>query len=519
MERLACVNLFELPLQLLLHRHPDWKKLPIAVLDRDTSQGLLQAVNWRALKLGVRRGQRYGAALSLCASLRAGEVSTTEVNESLEQCSEILQKFTPTVEPCGDEPGLFWLDSSGLHRLYPSLQNWAEKIIAALRTIHFEAAMVVGFGRFATYALSKASRRTVVINDRDQETRAMRQVPLARIGFEPEVSALFEKLAVRAVGDFVALPGAGIRRRFGERAYRLHRLAAGDLELPMSPVAASERYERSVDFDEPDSHCESLLFRIKHELDHLLQKLAERGRALRALTLVFTLEKHPARHELVEGFQQKIEPAEATLDGVQLLHLVRLRMESMSLVAGVVRIELFATAVRASATQLQLFAEKPRRDLKSANRALARIVALWGNRSVVRAQLREGHLPEAQLSWEPTSEVLAPKPRARIGPRSLVRRLSARPIALSYDPSTLRPAQGSGRVVRSGSKRNPDGWLPLGAVHGPVEHALGPYSISGGWWQQEVARDYYFVELRSGAMHWIYYDRQRSRWFWHGQVG
>jgi protein ImuB len=85
--------------------------------------------------------------------------------------------------------------------------------------------------------------------------------------------------------------------------------------------------------------------------------------------------------------------------------------------------------------------------------------------------------------------------------RSLVRRIEPRPV-----PLAPRPA------------REPDGWLLAGLSHGPVENISGPYLISGGWWQGEVQRDYYFAELRSGALEWVFYDRKRCRWFRQGRV-
>ena len=55
-------------------------------------------------------------------------------------------------------------------------------------------------------------------------------------------------------------------------------------------------------------------------------------------------------------------------------------------------------------------------------------------------------------------------------------------------------------------------------VIGAVVRILGPYIISGGWWQHELHREYHFAELRRGDCLWVYYDRNRRRWFCHGAV-
>src|SRR5207249_2606042 len=104
-------------------------------------------------------------------------------------------------------------------------------------------------------------------------------------------------------------------------------------------------------------------------------------------------------------------PAAPTLDGVQLLGLVRLRLESLRLPAGVVRIDVVATGTPATREQLRLFAQRPRRDPAAAERALARVRASLGDGAVVRARLREAHLPEACFGWEPVEKVQPAAPR------------------------------------------------------------------------------------------------------------
>ena len=61
MERLACVDLPEFPLQLLLSRHPEWKRLPAAVVAQDKPQGEILMVSPEARAAGVLPGMRYAA--------------------------------------------------------------------------------------------------------------------------------------------------------------------------------------------------------------------------------------------------------------------------------------------------------------------------------------------------------------------------------------------------------------------------------------------------------------------------
>src|SRR5574337_1491966 len=99
MDRLACVSLPALPLQLLLRRYPEWAICPVAVVAEDRPQGLICYVNAAAHKAGVRSGLRYAAGCSLAADLRAGVVSPAEIDKAVETITERLRRFTPEVEP------------------------------------------------------------------------------------------------------------------------------------------------------------------------------------------------------------------------------------------------------------------------------------------------------------------------------------------------------------------------------------------------------------------------------------
>ena len=198
-----------------------------------------------------------------------------------------------------------------------------------------------------------------------------------------------------------------------------------------------------------------------------------------------------------------IKPAAPTLDGRALLRLVHLRITGTPPSAPINAVRIWADDVAATREQLAMFVTRPRRDLRSANEALASVRAELGDDAVVRAVLREGHLPEATFGWEPLAAVIAASPQPKLV-RPLVRRLHTKP--------QLLPPQA--RQVRD------DGWLLSNLEHGAVVRILGPYVISGGWWGEGDAlhREYHFAELRRGDCLWVYYDRNRRRWFCQGAV-
>jgi protein ImuB len=495
--RLACVDLPAFPLQLLAREHADWLDKPMAVVAEEKPQAFLLWVNERARKLGIRPGHRYAAALALSRELRAGAVSEAAIAKGVSGLTELLRRFTPGVEPAEakwNSPGLFWLDASGLDRLFPSLESWAGAVRTALRESQFHASVVAGFTRFGTYAAARAKLHLHVFRSREEEERAVRRVPLSRLDLPPDAQEAFLKLRIRTVADFLRLPAKGLLKRFGPEVHDLHRLAMGERFSPLQPVAPEEIFFRKMELPSPETASERLVFFVKQLLDDLLKELYGKSLALQKLHLRLDLDDH--------GFlEEALRPDEPTLNSPLLLGLVRLRLETLKLDAGAVELTVRADVVRRALEQLNLVVEKPKRDPKSASRAFARLRAELGDEAVVRAEIRDGHLPASRFEWTPLTSLPAKASPSRRGERSLVRRIYEKPM-----------------VLPPRSRHEPDGWLLRGLEFGPVRDFLGPYVLSGGWWKRTVEREYYFVKMQQGDVFWIFYDRHRRRWFLEGRV-
>ncbi len=495
MDRTACIDLPSFPLQLLLRRQPEWRDCPVVVVESDRPQGRILWVNERARAVKILPGMRYAAGLSLAGALRAAEVPAQEIHQAVDSLATMLANYTPHVEPAKEDPGAFWLDASGLNRLYRSPAVWGEQIRLALKQQEFESTLVVGFSRFRSYAIAKSipNRRKVFANPSEEAT-AVRHVPLERIlDLHPEVRDLLAKLGVRTLGRFLDLPPEGIARRFGPAVHRLYQLASGELEIPLQPRRPYPPAIKRLSLDHAETDRARLLIGIEQLLGSLLERLAHRGHALTGIHLQLIFESGKPRDDT-------LQPAEATLDARQLLELLRLRLESARLRDGVVEVVLEVSSAPAGKGQLELFARRPRRDRAAAERALARLRADLGDEAVVRARLEDGHLPEARFRWEPLTTVTKARPHGA-GGDVMVRRFYRRPVPL--------PPRG---------RREPDGWMLRGLECGPVIRIRGPYVISGGWWNRPVHREYHFAETQKGEIFWIYYDRQRRRWFLQGRV-
>lgn len=506
--KVACASLPALPLQVAWRQHPTWRSWPVVVVAEDRPQSEILWACERARAARILPGQRYAHALGACSELRAHVLEPSQLAAVVEELSCALSAVAPRVEPYTSArstplewAGTFWLDGSGLERLYQTPERWAQSITAAISQRGFRASVVVGTSRFATYAIARSMAErpgTLAFSDEEQERMAVRRAPLARLELPARLRESLARLGVHTLGQLLLLPDGGMLERFGPAACELVQLARGERWDPLTPAPPPETLEQRVLLDDEEHQLEALVFLIKGALDRLLAQLAARHRAVAALHLELRL--RPSLHA-IESRCEKLCPAESTLDGRALLRLVHLRLEGAPPQAGVVEVRLRVDDVPATREQLSLFAQRPARDLRAANEALSKVRAELGNEAVVIAQLRQGHLPEACFGWEALQRLPEASARApQVQP--LVRRIFTRAVGLPAQATSVRE----------------DGWMLSGLEHGSVTRIVGPFVISGGWWAGEVHREYHFADTKSGDCLWVYYDLGRRRWVWQGAV-
>lgn len=496
--RIACAAVPALPLQLVLREHPEWKDDAVVVVEDDRPQARILWANRAARGLRVERGMCFGQAEAIASRLRAAVVPEARIAHGVDELLILLLRFSPNVEPAAEQPGVFWVDANGLDALFSTLDAWARAVHAAIESRGFVASVAVGFERYGVYAVARTRTGWLVMRDAADERRRAEAVPLARLDVSPALRDHMALLGVHTLGDFVRLPAGDLLLRYGAEAARLHRAASGEAWAPLAPELPVLPVRVEVDVDPPDDDLHRLLFALKGALHAAAARIEAKSEAVAVLRLTLRLDGAAAREE-------RIEAAAPTLDVLQLLDLVRLRLEPSRLAAPVERIAAEFESVRVHPRQLELLKRSARRDLDAARRALARVKAAFGADAVTRARLVERHLPEASFRWEPVSEVRFPRrvepaaesPAAAAAP-PLMRALFATPVALSTMPAN-----------------EPERWL---GVHGAVQRMHGPFRTSGGWWLRRVERDYYYIETERGEILYVYFDRRRRRWFLHGLI-
>ena len=474
---IACIRLPALALQLAAREAPD-DASPLAVVGDERPDAKLLLVNRAAHHARLAPGMRQSTARQLMPTLRVCVITESARDAAMEELVALMQTLSPFVERDAANTGVLYVDPTGLEHVHGGIEGFADAVQRALTARGLRPAIVFAFDRHTSFVLAcSLGVGMFIATSAEEALERAKATKLVCLGFSTDLLRTLARLGIGSVGELIALPVDTVHARLGAEASTFVRAFTGTAQIPLQPRAFVAPIERAFDIEPPEADAERLVFVTKMALTEVARDVAARGVSIVALAITLSLDHGP----IVET---RIEPATATLDAGLLGELWRLRLSALTLSDPVAHMRIFAETTASTREQLALFRSK--RDLKAASRALARVRAAFGEQSVVRASLRDAHLPEASFTFEPTLEVRVPAPR-RVPEAPLMRRMLRTPQLI--DPAAERMALG--------------------------ERA---FSLSGGWRVRDVLRDYYYAQTPEGALLLVYFDHARGRYFKHGEV-
>ncbi len=559
--RIACMRAALFPLAAYLRGAPELAREAVVVHEGPSAR--IVAASRLARRSGVRPGLTVAQARNIESGLVARGRDPEREHTAQEVLLEIAGAFSPRVEDAGG--GVVYLDLAGVSTAaadgngtkergrdrgaaQPSLPPGADGDEHGLGQTMMRDMDAAGLPGRVGIADSKLAARAAAARPRSPNVvprrgaaRFLAPLPLGSL-FErdggsgsgssssgdaapdeddQEILHTLKLWGLRTVGDLAGLPAGEVHSRLGERGAALHAAARGFDPRPLAPRPPPLTFRESQTLEWPIDNLEPFLFVISRAAARLTARLEARGMGCKRLELSLKLEP--------EGFHElAIELPAPTREARTLLSLVRLHLERDPPRAPITSMQLLAHPDVPRTVQLGLLGPAALSPDRLAA-VTSRLLALLGPNRVGSPRTANGHLPERfrLADYDPP-----PPPRIRLEPRPGRGMLAVRTLRppIEVEVLTAETGEAGGRCATSdddASRRaagtpcpepvriNP---LPTGArrvrIEGAVRVAAGPWEIEEGWWRETpVRRDYWDVELQSGAVCRLYRDRRSERWF------
>ena len=277
---------------------------PAALAPEAGREQVVGEVSAPAEAFGIVRGMRLGEAMSRCPGLRLVAPDPEGVRSLWGTVLDRLEAIGAEVE--SDHAGAAFFDAAGLQGIHGG--DLGGVLAAAHRALGAGARFGAAPSRFSAHAaaLQARPRRRAAASTRDTaastraaavpagaqlvEDRSVRDflvpLPVALLRTRPELHALpevLERLGIRTLGEFAALPSRAVAERFGHPGLLALDLSRGR-DTPLEPRRPFEPVVERVDLPEAASGRQ-LERALELLIARVLARRERRGRSLRALAV------------------------------------------------------------------------------------------------------------------------------------------------------------------------------------------------------------------------------------------
>jgi protein ImuB len=397
---------------------------------------------------------------------------------------ECAGAFSPRVEKTDGATVVF--DVNGLERLFGGYSEIAEKIHEKMRAYPIQARVALAANPDAAVCAARGFDGVTVI-PRGAEPARLGDLPLAILAPSIEMAETLARWGVRTLREFAKLPAIDISARLGQEGVKLHKLAQGAADRPITSHAEPARFVEVQELDYEITAIEPLTFILSRMLDGICRRL-------RSLNLA----THEVRLALGRNIRVLNLPL-AVRNARLLTKLLILDLEAHPPGAAVSRIEVEAFPVQPRIVQNGLFVplspEPEKLEL-----TLARLKAVVGEENVGTPEILDTHRPDAIRMRKFVVRDTIVVPSSRGGDyASFSLRLFRPPLEATVQLRNQLPT-----------------WIAFRGAHGPIAVAAGPWRTSGDWWRPTMwDREEWDIET-ADALYRIYFDVHLDRWFAEG---
>lgn len=475
-------------------RRPQLRVMPFVLRAPVHGRMMVMAANACAQIKGVHAGMALADARAFIPDLEVLDDMPDLAGKLLKRLAEWCIRFTPMA--AADLPDGLLLDVTGCSHLWGGDTPYLADIVRRLNIRGYDVRAAMADTPGAAWAVARFGKEPLVI-DNGRHIEAVLPLPPEALRLEADVVERLHKLGLRRINQFIQMPRASLRRRFGQHFIMRLDQALGHEEELIQPVQPVEPYQERLPCLEPVTTATAIEIALQQLLETLCLRLRNEYKGLRAAVfkgyrvdgkvvqadIATSRPSHNVKH-LFKLFEIKLSTLEPAL-GIELFQLEALKVE-----------EHFPR-------QDKLWEGAGGLEDERLSELLDRLAGKVGAESIHRYLPTEHYWPER--SFKPAAS-LQEKP-------ATLWRDKLRPMHLLTVPEKIE-------VTAPIPDYPPMLFRHKGKVHKIVK-ADGPERIEQEWWlQQGQHRDYYHVEDEEGRRYWLFrlghYDDKTYQWFLHG---
>ena len=478
---------------------------PLVVAGRMNNALYVQALDVRAHRLGLYKGQPLANARAMVQALTIIPADDKEDLKLLEQIAEWCDRFTPYV--AADPPDSLILDVTGAAHLFGGEAAMLTHVTQKIEAQGFTVQAAMAGTASAARALAKFAPGHIAAPGAQAE--ALARLPVAALGVEDKIIAALRRAGLKNIGQVAQRQRGELAARFGKNFVTALEILLGQHDQPVSPRRPLPDLMAEQRFAEPIVAQGAIAASLLALAQSLSSVLEQRGLGLRRLgASFFRADGQVRRLDLKLGG--------ASRDAARLMRLLHEKLDALAdpLDAGfgfdVIRLEAMLTERTEAAITSFDSNENAKREIQY---LADRLSVRHGAARVLRFVAQDTHIPEAQSAAIPAQdrdfgEDAWPPRRGKNDP-------PLRPLRLFEKPEEVQAIAAV-----------PDGPpMRFRWRHAPFEvaHAEGPERIAMDWWKREKpTRDYFRVETKDGQRFWLYRDGfyahsgLATRWYLHG---
>jgi DNA polymerase IV len=483
-DRIACVRYQQFAVNLARRHDLSLNDKPFVIAERYGQVMLVLAVNEIAATFGVRPGMKVSHAESYCGGLV--QLSSDPENErrATEQLAKSFDDVTPDIEIPKDETGLIFLNVAGLIRLHSTEDGIAGHIIStALKSGLPFSIGIAGNKYLAQLASAYARVGDYVIVAAEEEQGFLQGKGISDLGVKDDTVDTFHVLGVDTIGALQTIPSREILVRFKDEGKLIATRAAGKDIAVFIPRGSTPTAEYRREFDYPLGDGDPFLEELKEMLSRCFEQLTLQGRGSKCVVIRMVTDNRRI-------VQKRITLAQPKGTATPFLKKIALEYPSWHLDSGVRSLHIICEGAG------KLDGEQ--RDILN---------------GVDGASL--GELAEQITTLHPNAAYLPE--HAFLFRAALTKKKSkqTKPPLYTRGTTGLRVFTTPARIEIH-LQQEKLAIMTIAGRHEAIIRQDGPWVLTGEWWREPYAREYFEIETARQERFLLFRDSFTRYWFLQG---